>query len=638
MSKTKILFLAANPIEENILSLDEEIRAITQNIRRSDYRDSIDLRSAWAVRSADFVEYLNEYKPQVVHFSGHGDSGGAIMLAGDDGDPKPVSAADLRKLFRVLKDKVQLVVLNACYTEDAATAITDSIDCAIGMNTTVMDASAIAFAAQFYSAIGFGRSIKQAFDQAVLLLELDNLPGEKTPQLKVRPGVDADQIILVSQPGPVMPGEVPPSSPVSMGPPPAAGAVRAHVTDPTGRSFISYSRSRSEEVALLVAALHDRGVPTWQDVSQLGAGQTEGQLRKTLEEPSVSSGILWLTSDVGESDMIKKVEMPLIVDRAVRDENFFAMVVAAGGLDYKTAGDLAQGFVAYDLSGFNMFRVTTDPINPTEAASIARLALHYRIERIVRRLPPAAPLSITINSGTAAEFEVGNALIVDWSKRFANGRTVLHGAWEDFILPAIKDVVEAVKTRAPHREVEATGLLSIPAAVALGCGFLEPLAIKISWRPRQTPDQLWNIKALPQPSGFASNILDDTVSADDLAVLVSVDNDVKPGFTRSKRHLPKFRAIAEIKKPGNEHGSTRHEIHTPGPAKDIAYVVRRAIISARNRHPEIRRTHLFMSVPAGLAMMIGQLMNTCGPIQTYEFSPDNHECPYQPSVLLNPTW
>lgn len=408
------------------------------------------------------------------------------------------------------------------------------------------------------------------------------------------------------------------------------------MTDPTGRAFISYRRARVDEIALLIAALHDRGVPTWQDLSNLGMGQAEEGLRKTLGDPSVSGGILWLTPDVADSAMIRKVEMPDILNRSRNDEAFFALLVAAGKLDFKGVAELGRGYVPYDLGEFNISKVTSDPADHSEAAKVARLVLRQRIEKLHRHLPAGEPLVVNVYTGTPPPFQSGKALIIDWTQRFVGGRTALPGAWEDFLLPALKDVVEAVQTQAPERAVEATGRLSIPAATALGCIFLEPRGIKISWRPQQSPNQFWNIKSPRQTSGFVSTLIPDTLSGEDLAVLVSVDNNVKYAFTRSQSQLPKFRAISEVINPGLAPGVTRHEINTPGEAADIAYVVRQAIITARNQYPEIRRTHLFMAVPVGLAMMIGQLMNTCGMIQTYEFNADNQD--YQPAVLLNPTW
>ncbi|GEM_PF-3967358 len=72
MTKIKALFLAANPNGTTKLALDEEIREITQKIRLAENRDLLDVISVWAVRPDDLLQYLNQHKPQIVHFSGHG--------------------------------------------------------------------------------------------------------------------------------------------------------------------------------------------------------------------------------------------------------------------------------------------------------------------------------------------------------------------------------------------------------------------------------------------------------------------------------------------------------------------------------------------------------------------------------------
>ena len=62
---------------------------------------------------------------------------------------------------------------------------------------------------------------------------------------------------------------------------------------------------------------------------------------------------------------------------------------------------------------------------------------------------------------------------------------------------------------------------------------------------------------------------------------------------------------------------------TPGQAVDIARKTVEAARGARNEYAVGGQVHLFMAVPAGLAMLIGQLLNTLGPIQTYEHIPSN---------------
>jgi hypothetical protein len=198
MTKCKILFLAANPDCTDRLALDEERRSIGLKIRESDHRDSLELISEWAVRPDDLLQYLNQYAPDVIHFSGHGTEANEIVLKDDKGGAKPVSSAALRQLFTTLKGKIKLVMLNACYSRSQAEAIVDVIDCAVGMKQEIGDDAAIAFAASFYRAIGFGVSVQDAFEQGRTALMLEGIPEENTPTLLVRKGADPKSMFLIA--------------------------------------------------------------------------------------------------------------------------------------------------------------------------------------------------------------------------------------------------------------------------------------------------------------------------------------------------------------------------------------------------------------------------------------------------------
>lgn len=201
--KIKILFLAANPAFTPPLKIDEEIRAINQKIRAAEHRDSIELVSAWAVRPDDLQQTLLEHKPHIVHFSGHGAPTGELFLLDKDGNPKPVKPEALQSLFTILKDNIRIVFFNACYTEKQAQAINDVIDCVIGMNTYISDQAATIFAASFYRALGFGRSVKEAFELGKTALVLEGILEENTPILLTKAGIDPSQIILLTPPPPI---------------------------------------------------------------------------------------------------------------------------------------------------------------------------------------------------------------------------------------------------------------------------------------------------------------------------------------------------------------------------------------------------------------------------------------------------
>jgi hypothetical protein len=200
MDKVKVLFLAANPLGTDRLKLDEEIRAITEKVYASEYRDYLQIESSWATRPDDLLQSLNRHRPHIVHFSGHGSRTGELILVDATGSPKAVNTIALKALFTTLKDNIQVVILNACYSRSQATAIIEVINCVVGMNDTIGDEAAIIFAASFYRALGFGRSVQEAFDQGKVALLLEGIPEENTPELLVRTGVNPSHVFLVEQP------------------------------------------------------------------------------------------------------------------------------------------------------------------------------------------------------------------------------------------------------------------------------------------------------------------------------------------------------------------------------------------------------------------------------------------------------
>jgi Leucine-rich repeat (LRR) protein len=223
MSKIKILFLASDPFKTHALALDEEIRAITAKIRSSDYRDALELISAWAVTRDDLHQLLLQHKPHIVHFSGHGTRGTStsntppsalipgrelvlppvsqdeqLVLTGEGRRAEPISKEVLVDLFKKLPDNVQLVFLNACRSAPIAADLAEVIPYAIGMREAITDDAAIAFASAFYQALGFGRSLQEAFDLGQNRLMIPHMREDQTPRLYSGKGVkDPKQVKLV---------------------------------------------------------------------------------------------------------------------------------------------------------------------------------------------------------------------------------------------------------------------------------------------------------------------------------------------------------------------------------------------------------------------------------------------------------
>jgi hypothetical protein len=195
MNTIKVLVFAANPRMD--LQLDEEIRKIEQKVWASQSR-SLEMIPALAARGEDLIDRLNRHKPHIVHFSGHGSRAGQIFFVGDDGKAKPVNGRALSAVFRACTDNLRGVCFNACYASALAeTLIADGvIDFAIGMNDSIGDEAARIFSARFYGSLGDGRSVQNAFDQAVAEMMVQGTNEERLPELHVRVGADVGSLTL----------------------------------------------------------------------------------------------------------------------------------------------------------------------------------------------------------------------------------------------------------------------------------------------------------------------------------------------------------------------------------------------------------------------------------------------------------
>ena len=191
----KILILAANPTGTSKLRLDEEVREIQNAHRKGRKREEIEIFSEWAVQVDDLRQTILYYKPNIVHFSGHGEGDDGLVLENEYGKKQLVSSESLAGLFKFFKNHVDCVVLNACYSEVQAEAIHEHINCVIGMNQSIGDKAAIEFATGFYEALTSGRNYQDSLGLGCNAIDLKNIPESQTPQFKIK---DNSKSLLLS--------------------------------------------------------------------------------------------------------------------------------------------------------------------------------------------------------------------------------------------------------------------------------------------------------------------------------------------------------------------------------------------------------------------------------------------------------
>jgi CHAT domain len=179
-----ILILAVNPRNTSTLRLDEEVREIDNGLQRAKKRELFEIKQRWAVRVQELHQSLLDFKPQIVHFSGHGVENEGLALENESGNTQLISTEALSNLFKLFASHIECVVLNACYSETQAVAIAKHIPYVIGMNKAIGDKAAIKFSTGFYNALLSGESVEFAYKLGCNVVQLDGIPEHLTPVLK----------------------------------------------------------------------------------------------------------------------------------------------------------------------------------------------------------------------------------------------------------------------------------------------------------------------------------------------------------------------------------------------------------------------------------------------------------------------
>lgn len=180
----KILILAANPKGTTPLRLDEEVREINAGLERAKHREQFILEQKWAVRPRDIQRAMLDVNPSIIHFSGHGTGSEGLVFEDEIGGAKLVDSEALAGLFSLFEEQVECVVLNGCYSEVQALAITKHINYVIGMSKAIGDRAAIEFAVGFYDALGAGKPVEFAYKFGCAAIRLAGIPEQLTPILK----------------------------------------------------------------------------------------------------------------------------------------------------------------------------------------------------------------------------------------------------------------------------------------------------------------------------------------------------------------------------------------------------------------------------------------------------------------------
>lgn len=284
----KILVLTAYPKETIRSRLEQEVRQINDGLRRANAQEQFEVQSVWAIQLRDLRRAVEEYQPQIVHFCGQGKVAG-ILVEDQQDEAMFVPPEKLADLFEPLHATVEAVILNACYHESQAHAMNRQVPYVIGITSALPSKTALECVADFYEALGAGKSVEEAFQsmQPTFSPSQQTSPvllKKYTPPLPVEERISAPIVPAAPEETVSEKDKTPQSrpSPTSSAP----SACQSH-------HFLCYAEDGKILASQLYKTLYAAGIPVWFDQHEVDKTQADWPL-KMLEALRTCESVLFV--------------------------------------------------------------------------------------------------------------------------------------------------------------------------------------------------------------------------------------------------------------------------------------------------------------------------------------------------------
>ena len=327
-----------------------------------------------------------------------------------------------------------------------------------------------------------------------------------------------------------------------------------------------------------------------------------------------------VSPETAASQVIREVEAPAILDRFHQRDGFFVKPVLIN-LAYRDVDRVLGWPGAFQkVEHFDIHRIAKESLEEEDARRIANTVLKQRLAA-VRQQPgeAAAPdraSTVGLYSRRSAS-ALGLTLRHDFARYFT-GREAAPGAYAK-IETALFDAATALAATGETIPVVARGNAALPLGVLFGAVYSR-FVFDLVWKqaaPGAT-ERFWSLKSGVGDLATAVSDVKGDPSSEDLVLAVSINAGVDRAaaeYLESTGLSP--RAMISVGLAG---GSLQQgQAISPQDGLKIAYD---AINAARNLKDRLRmkraNLHLFLACPLGLAVLIGQSLNTFGECVIYE--------------------
>jgi hypothetical protein len=168
---TKVLFASASPQNQRPLAVDKESKFVQLEAQGRD----LDIIVCPHTDRDSLIKMVTFEQPQIVHFSGHGTTGGLETI-----DPRTDNSIllpndDLVDMFSLFKDYgVKCVVLCSCWSAEQAKEISTLSIPVVGMLQPIDDDVAIKFSRDLYYLLVSNNPLNNIFKSARLMVDKES--------------------------------------------------------------------------------------------------------------------------------------------------------------------------------------------------------------------------------------------------------------------------------------------------------------------------------------------------------------------------------------------------------------------------------------------------------------------------------
>jgi hypothetical protein len=383
--------------------------------------------------------------------------------------------------------------------------------------------------------------------------------------------------------------------------------------------FLSALQEESAAVQDLQTLLNLRGLHIWNHEHRSNASAEE---KIYAIEQDCDAFVIYATSRYLTSDLAWRTEIPAALRRREHDQHFLMMAL----LDGVTVAEfqhycLMRGLPS--LADFHCVTLSEHGMSGDESLyrqdlrsgvmHILRSALTVRWQRLNgdRSYEPGLFLQTFPSLSPTSYLD----LDLNWTQYFPGKDEIPEYAlWKDELLPALEDVKNGLSTTTASRRLHVGVQAILAAAFALGYVFRESSSFTLLLEGHHG---IWSTSG---PVSDATPLQQTNYggSGDEHSALIelAISRETARATAQSIPVLGlSYKHHLHFTFPGGpDHRGVKDDVH----ARTIVYQLGRALRQLHDREG-VTQFHLFASLPAALAVMVGHQCNALGTIHVYHY-------------------